>query len=109
MGPVELGAAASAVSGQEGVNAGVPGGGAGVWAAPAEGGCAVGPLHALGEDRGGVGVADQTEEAGLSLQRVHRFSVAQNALRTTGVGCGLWEQPTAHMPLFFTVFVGEGL
>jgi hypothetical protein len=54
-------------------------------------------------------VADQTEEAGLSLQRVHRFSVAQNALRTTGVGCGLWEQPTAHMPLFFTVFVGEGL
>jgi hypothetical protein len=106
---VELGAGVGGVGGQEGGDAGVPGGGAGPGAAPAQGGCAVGPLHALGEDRGGVGVADQTEEAGLGLQRVHLFRVAQNALRTTGVGCGLWEQPTAHMSLFCTVFVGEGL
>lgn len=95
-----MGAGVGGVGGQEGLYAGVPGGGAGPRAAPAEGGCAVGPLHALGEDRGGVGVADQTEEAGLGLQRVHLFRVAQNALRTTGVCCGLWEQPTAPMPLF---------
>jgi hypothetical protein len=40
-------------------------------------------------DAGGVGVADQTEEASLSLHRVHLCTFAQRALCTTGVVCGL--------------------
>ena len=78
---------------------------------PPERDSTVGPLRTFREHAGamGGGGTDQLEKASLSLQRVHLFSVAQNALRTTGVGCGLWEQPTAHMPLFSTVFVGECL
>ena len=92
--PVDLGSAAAAVRGEKSVDTAVPGAGAGPRAAPAHCDCAVGPLHTFGQgacatDAGGVGVADQAEEASLSLHRVHLFSVAQHALRTTGVVCGL--------------------
>jgi len=63
---------------------------------PSEGGGAVGPLHTFGDH---AGEEDQAEEAGLSLHRVHLCRFAQRGLWGTGVACGLWEQPTDHMPL----------
>jgi len=91
---VDLGAAAGAVDCEEGLDSTVPGGGAGPGAAPSDRDGAVGPLHAFGQgacglEAGGGGVADQTEEASLSLHRVHLSNLAQHALRTTGVVCGL--------------------
>jgi len=49
------------------------------------------PLCTFGEHAGAMsgGRTYQVEKASLSLQRVHLFSVAQTALRRTGVGCGL--------------------
>jgi hypothetical protein len=91
---VDPGAAAGAVPREDRGDSAVPGRGVRGRTAPAEGGGAVGPLHALsqgacGLEAGGGGVADQTEEASLSLHRVHLSKIAQHALRTTGVVCGL--------------------
>jgi hypothetical protein len=87
---VDLGAAAGAVDCQHRVDPVVPSRRARPRTAPG----AVRPLHAFGQgagcvDAGGVGVADQTEEASLSLHRVHLCTFAQRALCTTGVVCGL--------------------
>ena len=91
---MDLGAAAGAVHSQQRLDPAVPGRRARRRTTPAHRDCPVGPLHAFGQgacaaQAGDGGVAYQPEEASLSLHRVHLCRIAQHALRTTGVVCGL--------------------